>query len=177
MKGTILVCLRDMLFERCAVSQDDWKNMLEAAGLDRHLVLLPSADLPDAAALALFGEAQARYFSSHEALADAFGSHWCVRYAPDVYPSIYRRVSNAREFIMKMDDVHVQITQTIENARPPRFQYEDLGRGGLLVRYQSARGLIQIFAGLCRGIGEYYGEALEVKVLDTERVSITFLAA
>ncbi len=177
MKGTILVCLRDMLAERYEQTSGQWRSMLEAVGLGPTLIVMPTTDIPDAQALALFGVAQEQYFPSHEALADAFGHYWCTQYAPAVYGSIYRRFSSARDFILGMDKVHVQVTESISNARPPRFSYVEQGDGSLLVSYQSQRGLIHIFAGLCRGIGAYFQERLEVKVISDEELAIRFLGA
>lgn len=176
MKGTILVCLRDMLAHEKKVSPQQWNEVLVAAGFERGALLLPSADIPDKDALQLFGEAQNRYFTSHEALADAFGHYWSVHYAPATYGSVYQKVRNAREFILRMDEVHVQVTRNIANAQPPRFQFTEVGRNKLLIDYRSHRGLIHIFAGLCRGIGAYYGEALTVQVLGPEQVMVEFPA-
>ena len=177
MKGTIIVCLKDMLIEQNGLSLDGWKDMLLAAGMDRNRVILLSTDVDDGHALALFGEAQKRYFNSHEELADAYGNFWSVIYAPRIYTAVYKGVKTARQFLLKLDQVHVQVTETMENARPPRFRYEEKENGELVVHYISPRGLVHLYAGLARGIGNYFGEKLDVRVLDASRVSILFPAA
>ncbi len=177
MKGTIIVCLRDMLAGQYGQTPEQWKDLMAAAGLDRNRVILLSTDVDDASALALFAEAQRRYFKSHEELADAYGNYWSVIYAPRIYTSVYKGVMSARQFLLKLDKVHVQVTQTMENARPPRFQYEERPGGELVVHYLSPRGLVHLYAGLARGIGNYFDEKLEVKVMDESRVSILFPAA
>jgi hypothetical protein len=174
MKGTIIVCLKDMLAEQFGLGLEDWKNVLGAAGVDRNKVILLSTDVDDAAALAIFGEAQKRYFKSHQELADAYGNYWSVIYAPRIYSSVYKGVKNARQFLLKLDAVHQQVTDTMANARPPRFRYEERGEHELRVHYLSARGLIHLYAGLARGIGNYFGEKLDVRVLDESQVSIIF---
>jgi hypothetical protein len=176
MKGTILVCLRDMLVDTYKITPKDWADIMAVAGLDRNMLLLASVDINDQNALQLFGEAQSRYFTSHEQMADAFGHYWCVTYAPAIYKSVYQRFSNARDFILGMDQVHVQVTQSIPNAKPPRFKYTHVGANKLLVEYQSHRGLVHIYAGLCRGIGTYFGQTLKVDVLGPNQVSIEFPA-
>ncbi|MDQ8038045.1 MAG: heme NO-binding domain-containing protein [Pedobacter sp.] len=177
MKGTIIVCLRDMLAEQNGQSPNGWKDMLAASGMDRNRVILLSTDVDDGQTLALFGEAQKRYFKSHEELANAYGHYWSVIYAPKIYTAVYKGVKSARDFLLKMDKVHVQVTETMANARPPRFQYEEKENGDLVVHYISARGLVHLYAGLARGIGTYFGEKLDVKVLENNRVSIQFPAA
>lgn len=177
MKGTIIVCLRDMLNEEKGQTPEQWKELLADAGLDRNRVILLSTDVDDGAALALFGAAQKRHFNSHEQLADAFGNYWSVSYAPRIYTAVYKGVKTSREFLLKLDQVHLQVTETMENARPPRFRYEEKENGELVVHYVSPRGLIHLYAGLARGIGNYFGEKLDVRVLDATRVSIQFPAA
>lgn len=177
MKGTIIVCLRDMLVAQNGLSTEGWKEMLVAAGMDRNKVILLSTDIEDGHALALFAEAQRRFFTSHEALADAYGNYWSVIYAPRIYTAVYKGVKTARQFLLKLDQLHVQVTETMENARPPRFRYEESENGDLLVHYISPRGLVHLYAGLARGIGNYFGETLDVKVLDKSRIAIQFPAA
>lgn len=177
MKGTIIVCLRDMLAEQNGLSPEGWKDMLAAVGMDRNRVILLSTDVEDGQALALFGEAQQRFFSNHEALADAYGHYWSVLYAPRIYSAVYKGVKTARQFLLKLDQLHVQVTETMENARPPRFRYEEKDNGELVVHYISPRGLVHLYAGLARGIGNYFGEKLNVRVLDQNRISIQFPAA
>lgn len=175
MKGTILVCLKDMLVNEYNITVDEWKEMQEAAGLGRNTVLLPSTDIQDGLALSLFGQAEAKFFKSHEEMADAYGRYWSVIYAPNLYSSVYRRANGAKDFLLKMDDVHIQVTQNIVNSRPPRFKYEQEADGSLLIHYNSARGLIHLFAGLCRGVGIYYKEAMKVDVLSNDKLAIRFL--
>lgn len=177
MKGTILFCLRDMLMQEKGVTLEQWKEILEAAGMNRNTIILLSADVDDGDALQIFGEVHKRYYTSHQEMADAFGAYWCINYAPRVYRSVYYGVKSAREFIIRMDQMHLHISRTVEESRPSRPQYEALGVNKLLVHYRSKRELIHIYAGLCRGIGQYFGERVEVKVLDNERLAIEFLAA
>lgn len=174
MKGTIIVCLRDMLAEQYGQSVEQWKDLMAAAGVDRHKVILLSTDVEDTQALALFGEAQRRHFKSHQELADAYGNYWSVVYAPKIYSSVYKGVKNARQFLLKLDQVHVQVTESMANARPPRFRYEEREDGMLVVHYISPRGLVHLYAGLARGIGNYFGEKLDVQVLDDSQVAIRF---
>ncbi|MDP2226499.1 MAG: heme NO-binding domain-containing protein [Moraxellaceae bacterium] len=175
MKGTILVCLREMLTDTKGVSAADWREMTAAAGLAPEKgVITAFSDVEDSIAVGIFGQAQQRFFNSHIELADAFGHFWCVTYAPRVYPSTCNRFSNARDFIAGMDAVHVMVTQSIKNSSPPRFTYESIGSNRLRVHYQSKRGLIHIFAGLCRGVGAYFGEQMKVEVLSDTALEIEF---
>lgn len=177
MKGTILVCLRDMLRQDHNLTNEQWREMLAEAGLNSNQMILASGDIEDSQALALFGVAQNRFYSNHEELANAFGRYWTIHYAPKIYSSVYNQATNTREFLLKMDDVHVMVTKTIANSKPPRFTYENEGEDTLLINYSSERGLIHLFAGLCKGLAEYFNEPVKVDVRSPTQVSVKFLAA
>lgn len=176
MKGTIVLCMRDMLADVYDVKPDQWGDVVEAVGLDRRNGIASAyVDIEDRFALAIFAEVQKRYFKDLTEMANAFGHYWCVTYAPKNFPATCKRFSNAREFILAMDSVHIMVTKSIRNATPPRFEFEPIGDNKLRIHYQSKRGLIHIFAGLCRGLGAYFGEKLTVEVLSEEFVEIEFL--
>ena len=178
MKGTILVCLRDMLRQDHNLSNEQWHEMLTEAGLNSNRMILASGDIDDSLALALFGAAQKRFFNDeHEKLATSFGRYWTIHYAPKIYSSVYNQATNTREFLLKMDDVHVMVTKTIANSKPPRFTYENEGDDTLLINYSSERGLIHLFAGLCKGLAEYFNEPVKVDVRTPTQLSVKFLAA
>ncbi|MEM1418387.1 MAG: heme NO-binding domain-containing protein, partial [Myxococcota bacterium] len=61
------------------------------------------------------------------------------------------------------------------NARPPRFQYDESDPTKLVMHYNSERGLVALMPGLAKGIGQYYGEEVEVS-LDGNAVNIEFKA-
>jgi hypothetical protein len=61
-----------------------------------------------------------------------------------------------------MDKVHKQATKNILNATPPRFEYEELPDGRLLMHYRSERKLCSVLRGLILGVGIYFNEKLQV---------------
>ena len=76
--------------------------------------------------------------------------------------------------ILAMDEIHVQVTSMMANARPPRFDCKWLDEDTLEVRYKSKRGLLPLYMGLARGVGTYFGEDLDVRKLGADRVRIRF---
>ena len=175
MKGTITRCLAELVETKWGVST--WDAVVADSGLERSkklLVKMPSSDVPDADALALIASATKVLSISLEKLADQFGEYWCCTYAPDMYPSIVRRFSNAREMLLGMDQVHVQLTKEIPNATPPRFVYTWMSDNVLNVEYQSSRNLAVIYMGLARGVGKYFGEKLTVSETSPNNIQIRF---
>ncbi len=172
MKGTILKCLQEMVESR--FGKAEWQEILGDAGFKGPQLFSLSADVDEGKALALFASAARVLEISPEQAADAFGDHWVNEYAPRVYQTIYGRYKSAREFILAMDEVHVMVTDSVPNARPPRFDFEKQGEKTLLVTYRSKRGLIDLYIGLARGVGKRFGTLLEIQKLSPRQVKITF---
>ena len=55
------------------------------------------------------------------------------------------------------------IASGAKGAAPPRFHYHWLGDDTLVMTYESKRGLAALMPSLIRGVGQYYGETLEVE--------------
>ncbi len=68
----------------------------------------------------------------------------------------------------------MELTNSIPNAQPPRFDYEWLDEDTLKVTYKSKRNLIGLYAGLARGVGLYFNDPLTVTPLSDSQVSIRF---
>ena len=71
--------------------------------------------------------------------------------------------SSPREFLLNMDRVHFEVTRTISKAAPPRFTYEELPDGRLLMHYSSERRLCPVLRGLILGVGILFNQELDVK--------------
>ena len=125
-------------------------------------------------ALELFNNTCSVLDLEFEQAADAFGDYWCNEYAPKMYSSIYAQFRSARRFILALDKIHEMPIRTLDNARPPRFDYEEVGADRLLVNYKSPRNLVDVYVGLARGVGRYFGEDLKVTKLGPDKVEIVF---
>ena len=79
------------------------------------------------------------------------------------YQSLFERAgTTAREFLMSMDRIHRQATESIPNAKPPRFSLIPWPNGKLLMHYHSDRGLCPVLKGLILGVGVRFQTKLEV---------------
>lgn len=172
MKGTIIKCLQELVVSR--FGKENWHQICELAGFDKRDEIPIILNVDDAVALELFSNTCSVLNLSFEDAADAFGDYWCNEYAPKIYASVYRNFKNAREFILGMDKVHLVLTKTLENANPPRFDYEPVGKDKLIVTYKSQRNLVDVFVGLARGLGRYFDESLRVRKLGQDKVEIVF---
>ena len=99
-----------------------------------------------------------------ETLLVEFGKLWLPNTAARAYPTFFGLAGKTpREFLRNMDRVHQQVTRTMLDARPPRFGYEDLPDGRLLMHYHSERKLCAVMRGLVLGVGVYFDEELQVQ--------------
>ncbi|MGY6561034.1 MAG: heme NO-binding domain-containing protein [Luteibaculaceae bacterium] len=171
MKGTIHKCVEKLVIEKFGI--DKWEECLESVGLDEDHVFMMNDDVDEAKTMELLTKAPAILGISLPQLFDAFGEYWSCVYAPKVYPAYYEGVNNSKEFLLKLDRIHVEITQNVPNARPPRFTYSWSNENTLLMEYTSGRGLVDLFISLAHGMGKYFNETLGI-TKDNNKVTIVF---
>jgi len=94
-----------------------------------------------------------------------------------MYPGHFREES-LKEFYLRMNDVHTQLTKAQPGINPPKLTYEDKG-DVLFMNYRSARGLFDYFEGILLGSAQFKGEKVSVIVKpfdeETARAEISFL--
>lgn len=173
MKGSIAQCAEELV--RTQYGDARWDEVCVVAGLPADTRFMPSADLDDGAVLGVVSAIGTVCRLSPSQVADAFGSHWVCVYAPRQYPAYFRGVTSARDFLQKLDKIHDMVTRSVPNARPPRFAYEWTDDHTLVMEYSSERGLVDLFVGLLKGVGEHFGERLAVTPAGN-RVTIRFPA-
>jgi hypothetical protein len=92
-----------------------------------------------------------------------FGKFWVTHTGPQSYPTYFKLAGNtAREFLLNLNKVHLQVTKNINHAQQPKFEYEELPDGRLLMHYQSERKLCSVLRGLILGVGIYFDVELKV---------------
>ncbi|HDN80234.1 MAG: hypothetical protein DRI61_13995 [Chloroflexi bacterium] len=90
----------------------------------------------------------------------------CGKYAIKPLSEIYSpffRAESAKDFLKKMDRVHVSMTRSLPDARPPRFTYREPSERELVIVYRSPRRLCTFAKGLIAGVAEYFQEQITVE--------------
>lgn len=150
-----------------------WNRIQTVAGLEKWHSFLTTEDVEDAVVLKLFAATGEVVGCPAAQVMDDFGRHWGAVYAPDIYGVFFKRAANARELLLSMSEVHRLTTERVPNAAPPHFEYRWLDDDTLVMSYHSKRGLAGLMPGLIRGVGEHYGEVLEV-TRDGDEMTIRF---
>ncbi len=172
MKGVIAIALKELVVDR--FGEHKWREALANAGIEREPLIFPVSDLDDALVLKVVSGVCSALDISMEQAADAFGEYWVSVYSQKMYKGFYDGCNTARDFLLKMDQVHVTTTQNIQGARPPRFDYQWENDNTLIMTYKSQRGLIGFMIGLIRGVGKFYNEKLVVDQIGDTKARITF---
>lgn len=172
MKGTIVNCLQELVVEK--FGKDKWEKSLEDAGISKNTMFLPFAEVDDPTIMKVIQAVCKNLGITFEQVADAFGDYWVNVYSQRVYPHFYVGHKTAKDLLLAMDSVHVIVTKTMENARPPRFSYEWEDDKTLIMHYRSDRGLIDFLVGLTKGVGKFYKEDISVSKIGTDRIRIVF---
>jgi hypothetical protein len=151
-----------------------WRAALEKAGVDPTTIVLPLADYDDATVLALVDAVCAVTGLTKAQALEAFGEHWITEYGKRIYSQYYRGCASAREFFEKLADIHLSVTRTMENARPPRFSVEWRSERCLHLHYSSHRDLLDLAVPMAKGVGKHFGEALLVRKVGQGTLEVRF---
>ena len=163
MKGTIVKCMEELVTAKFGAAK--WKETLTKAGFAESKMFSGLEDVADGQVLALMIAAAETNSLSMAQVMNAFGEHWSTVYAPAVYKVYFTSAKSTREFLLKLDEIHVAMTRTVKDAKPPRFQYEWQGDKHLVMTYHSNRGLVALMPGLIAGLGKYYKDHPVAKVI------------
>jgi hypothetical protein len=172
MKGAVASCLRDLVIKKFGIEK--WEACLTTAGVPKNSIFLASQDVDDATVMKIINAVCKVANLTLAQAADAFGEHWVCSYAAGIYKAHYAGVSTARQFLLKLDEVHRITTETIPNAHPPRFDYTWENDKTLIMKYKSQRGLLDLLLGLVKGVGRYFKEDVRVTKNGPDSLRVVF---
>ncbi|WP_242653097.1 methyl-accepting chemotaxis protein [Pseudodesulfovibrio hydrargyri] len=139
-------------------------------------VFLPSDSYPDQALRQMAEFAAGKAKQTIREFFIGLGRYTVIRFN-ELYPGYFKKDS-LKEFYLRMNDVHAQLTKAQPGIKPPKFTYEDKG-DVLFMNYRSSRGLFEYFEGILLGAADFKGErvAIAVKPFDEQsaRAEIKFL--
>ncbi|MGE4422672.1 MAG: methyl-accepting chemotaxis protein [Pseudodesulfovibrio sp.] len=141
-------------------------------------VFLPGDSYPDQALRQMAEFAAGKAGMTVREFFVGLGRYTVIRFN-ELYPGYFKKDS-LKDFYLRMNDVHAQLTKTQPGIKPPKFTYEDKG-DVLFMNYRSNRGLFEYFEGILLGAADYKGERVEIAVKpfdeQSARAEIKFLGA
>jgi len=175
MKMEIIDCLSEMVKKN--FGEEKWREILEKSEFNNYRTkFINGLDIFDEKVMEIFSKTCEVLNINMEQAADAFGDYWINSYAIRYYKGYYSKYKTAKEFILNMDNIHVEVTKIIQNAHPPRFETEKIGNNKIKVKYISKRKMITFYIGLLKGIARYFKEKIDIQQLSEEAVTIEFLS-
>ena len=172
MKGTIVIALQDLVKNK--FGQENWTNILKKSDLPTDKVFYGHHDVDDSIVMTLIQNTCEVLGITLEQAAEAFGNYWMNEYAPKKYFAFFIGKKTAKDFLLDMNRLHSKITDKIENARPPIFEYEELDNNKITMSYSSSRGLEPIWIGMIKGVGTYFKEDIKIKKIGKSKVELIF---
>lgn len=172
MKGVIVLAMKELVVEK--FGKEKWKEALAKAGIQTEPLVLVNSNVDDELVLKVVKSLCEVLNLSLPQIGEAFGDYWVNVYSHRLYGIYYKIYPTAREFLLKMDEVHQTSTKHLPDASPPRFEYEWKDNKTLIMKYKSKRGLIDFMVGLIKGVGKFYKENLKVKKLSNDAVEVIF---
>jgi hypothetical protein len=161
MKGIVNKGLQEMI--EASYGAQTWEKTKSLAGCEEPFFAV-SLDYPDEMTLALVQAACQVSGLPAQTLMVEYGRFVVPHTLRQHYPTYFALAgSSPREFLLNMDRVHEQTTTSVMNSTPPRFDYEELPDGRLLMHYNSKRRLCAVLHGLILGVGLLFNQDLQVQ--------------
>ena len=161
MKGIINKGIQNMVETRFGA--EAWEKVKSLAGCEEPFFAI-SNDYPDDMTVNLLNAASEVSGLPVETVMIEYGKFMVPNTLKDQYRTYYKLAgSSPREFILNMGNVHEHVTKSVPNAIPPKFEYQEMADGRMLMKYQSPRKLCAVFHGLILGVGIYFGQELQVQ--------------
>ncbi|MBN1506020.1 MAG: heme NO-binding domain-containing protein [Sedimentisphaerales bacterium] len=161
MKGVINKGIQEMVETVYGVQA--WEKVKSLAGCEEPFFAV-SLDYPDDMTMALVKAVVDVSGLPVETALVEYGKFMVPHTLKKHYPTYFALAgSSPRAFLLNMDRIHREATRSISMAAPPRFTYEELPDGRLLMRYDSKRGLCAVLRGLILGVGLLFDQELQVR--------------
>lgn len=173
MKGVIVKCLAEMVNQK--FGKEKWDEILVNSGFKKGTVFYPTEDIDDKSIVNVINNiCNSLSITLHQTF-DAFGEYWMCNFAPKMYAVFFKNINNAKDFILKLDEIHSSMTRYLSNSQPPRFEFLWKNDKTLIITYKSKRGMIDLAVSLLKGVGKFYKEDLKVNKIGNDKIEVEFM--
>lgn len=163
MKGIIFNVAEQVVTD--LYGEDDWDSILASAELEDAYTSLGNYD--DSEIAAIIAAASVLLEVEIEETWRIIGRYMLPLLARRI-PTVTGQFDDARQFLLSVNDIiHPEVKLLYPDSIPPVFEFTDTD-AGLLVRYQSTRGLTTLAEGLILGCGDLFGETVTVETMNCD---------
>ena len=173
MKGAVVKAVEKLVISKTSV--ETWENILVEAGFKKERLFLIRDNVDDSLTIKLITITARTLGVELLELFDIFGDYWINTFTSNIYAPFYENIKTGKEFLLELDTIHVSITEMMNDATPPRFDYEEIDDNTLIVTYKSERGLIELFMSIARALFVKYQEKVKIEKIDEQKVKFIWL--
>lgn len=144
-----------------------WQRIRQEAGVEVD-GFVSNSPYPDEITYRLVGASSRVLGAPADAVLRAFGEFWVLNTALESYGPLMRAGGRtAKEFLLKLPQLHARVQMIFPELRPPEFECSDVTDESLTLHYRTSRpaGLEPFVEGLLLGIGRMFDTPLTVKSL------------
>ncbi|MCD6162832.1 MAG: heme NO-binding domain-containing protein [candidate division Zixibacteria bacterium] len=161
MKGIINKGIQQLVETK--FGSEAWEKIKSLAACEDQFFAI-NQDYPDESTMALVKAASKVSGLPAETIMIEYGKFLIPNVLKNQYPVFFKLAgSSPREFLINMNRVHEHAIRSIAKAIPPKFEYEELSDGRLLMHYHSKRGLCVVLHGMILGVGILFNQELQVR--------------
>lgn len=161
MKGIINKGIQQLVETK--FGSEAWEKIKSLAGCEDQFFAI-NQDYPDDMTLSLVKAASEVSGLPAETIMIEYGKFIIPNVLKDQHPVFFKLAgSSSREFLTNMNRVHEHTIRSSTKAIPPKFEYEELPDGKLLMHYHSKRKLCAVLHGMILGVGILFNQELQVK--------------
>jgi len=161
MKGVIKESIQD--FVETKFGREVWQKVMTDAGCNEP-VLAVCGDYSDELNTELVKALSKVSDMPIDDVLVEFGKFWILSVGPEAHPAYYSLAGNSpREFLLNMNWMHQKAQWNGAGAAPPRFEFEEMPDGRLLIHFLSKGGLCSVLRGRILGVGILCDCALNVR--------------
>ena len=173
MKGTILICcFKDLIVKKYGKSK--WETVLDMSGLPADTVFIPTEKASDEVVMTVLHNLCKVLDISVSQATETFGEYWVNSFIPKLYPNFGILVSNSRDFLVNLNDIHAKIARTMRGAAPAKFVYRWKDEDTILVTHESKWINSVLLAGLLKGAAKYFDEDLTINLWSSNQMMVKF---
>ncbi len=142
---------------------DAWEEIKMLAGCDE-LFFVIGEDYPNQRILGLVEAASNVAGLSGDEVLVELGKHWVLNTGKQNYPAYYSLAgASPRDFVLNLDRLQFDVAAGGNGRGAPRFRYEELSDGKVLVHYHSTCGFCAVLRGVIQGVGLLFNQEIGVR--------------
>ena len=154
MKGHIFNLLEKFIVE--LTDEDTYEKILDSCNFESDDIFIRAGNYPDEDLAEIVQHTTERLGITIPEAHRAFGK-WIFPHLVEIAPEEVSKFKHPKPLLLRLDHIHrIKLKKVWPDAKPPEFKCDDLGKGKLLMRYDSPRQMFDLVDGVLASLEDYY---------------------